>query len=108
MRDEYAWQRAIGVCGLLFENDPLEAPERTVAGMYGFKPEDADGFGLTYEEAMIVMEYLFDRFGTETVFDAYMNKVPFAEAFGSDYETLFNDCIACLREKYGEQLAEAD
>ena len=108
MRDEYAWQTAIGVCGLLFENDPLEAPERTVAGMYGFKPEDADGFGLTYEEAMIVMEYLFDRFGTETVVDAYMNKVPFAEAFGIDYETLFNNCVAYLKEKYGELLPDAD
>ena len=108
MRDEYAWQRAIGVCGLLFENDPLEAPERTVAAMYGFKPEDADGFGLTYEEALIVMEYLFGRFGTETVTDAYMNRVPFAEAFGSDYETLFGDCIAYLRNTYGPLLAVSD
>ena len=105
MRDEYAWQSAIGVCGLLIENDPLEAPERTVAGMYGYKPEDADGFGLTYEEAMIVIEYLFDRFGTETVVDAYMNRVPFAEAFGSDYPELYADCIAYLRETYGSLLA---
>ena len=103
--DEYAWQRAIGVCGLLFENDPLEAPERTVAVMYGYKPEDADGFALTYEEAMVFIEYLFDRFGTETVTDAYMDGVPFADAFGADYTELYGDCLAYLRETHGARIA---
>ena len=104
--DEYAWRSAIGVCGLLIENDPLEDPNRTVAAMYGYKPEDADGFALTYEEAMVFMEYLFGRFGTETVVNAYMDGVPFADAFGADYEDLFGDCIAHLRETCGALIAD--
>ena len=108
IRDEYAWQSAIGVCGLLFENDPLKASERTVAEKYGYKPEEADGLELTYEEALIFMEYLFDRFGTETVVDAYMNEVPFAEAFGREYAELYADCIAYLNETYGSLLADPD
>ena len=92
----------------MFENDPLEASERTVAEMYGYKTEEADGLELTYEEALIFMEYLFDRFGTETVVDAYMNEVPFAEAFGREYAELYVDCIAYLNETYGSLLADPD
>ena len=57
---------------------------------------------------VILGDRVVTLFGTETVTDAYMNRVPFAEAFGSDYETLFGDCIAYLRNTYGPLLAVSD
>ena len=108
VRDDYAWQSAIGICGLLVENDPLEDRFRTFAEIYGYKPKDADGLGLTYEEAMVFMEYLFDRFGRETVVDAYMNRIPFTEALGESYSELLRDCITYLTETYGPLLADGN
>ena len=67
-----------------------------------------DGNALSYEEAMVVLEYLFDTYGTDTIADCMMNNRTLSEMCGKDYPELYQDCIAYLWETYGHLIETSD
>ena len=106
-----AHARAVGIGELLLDDNLFTRGEdESIAGVRGRDAGDVktDGNALSYSEAMVVLEYLFDVYGTETVMNGYMNGRPLSETCGKDYPELFADCIAYLRETYGPLLATAD
>jgi hypothetical protein len=107
LHDDWAYRRALAVCELLLPYDPYEGHRyASVNGVRGEKADAqaTDGNGLSYEEAMVMLEYLFDVYGTDTIADGMMNNRPLSETCGKDYPELYADCIAYLWETYGDLL----
>ncbi len=106
-----AHARAVGIGELLLDDNLFSrGDDESIAGVRGRDAGDVktDGNALSYSEATVVLEYLFDVYGAETVVTGYMNGRPLSETFGKDYPELFADCIAYLWETYGPLLATAD
>lgn len=107
--DDRAYERARGIGELLLSGNPLVwGDDPSVAGARGRDAGDpqTDGNGLTYSESMVLLEYLFDEYGAETVVTGYMNGRPISETCGKDYAELYADCVAYLRETYGALLQQ--
>lgn len=107
--DDRARERALGIGELLLPDNPLARGDDTsVADVRGRDAGDpqTDGNGLSYSESMVLLEYLFDLYGAETVMTGYMNGRPISETCGKDYPELYADCVAYLREVYGPLLSE--
>ena len=105
--DDRARERALGIGELLLPDNPLAWGEDiSVAGARGRDAGDpkTDGNGLSYSESMVLLEYLFDSFGPETVMTVYMNGRPISEICGKDYTELYAACVAHLNETYGALL----
>ncbi len=109
--DDWAYRRALAICELFLPYDPYEGHKyASVNGVRGDKAdaEVSDGNALSYEEAMVMLEYLFDVYGTDTIADCMMNNRTLSETCGKDYPALYADCIAYLRETYGPLLADTE
>ena len=107
--NDYAKERAIGISELLLTQDPVSwGEDPSVGGARGRDTGDAqtDGNALSYCEATVMLEYLFDTYGAETVVTGYLNGRPLSETCGKDYPKLYADCIAYLTETYGLLLAD--
>lgn len=108
-RSDRAWERMIGIGELLTDDNPLTwGDDPSVAGARGRDAGNAqtDGNALSYSEATVLLEYLFDAYGAQTVVTGYMNGRPLSETCGKDYPELYADCIAYLKETYGALLNE--
>lgn len=109
--DDWAFRRAVAICELFLPYDPYEGHRyATVNGVRGEKSDakTTDGNALSYEEAMVVLEYLFDTYGTDTIADCMMNNRTLSETLGKDYPELYQDCIAYLWETYGHLIGTSD
>ena len=107
LSDDWAFRRALGLCELFLPYDPYEGSKyASVGGTRGAKTGDQteDGDALSYEEAMVLLEYLFDTYGTDTIADCMMNNRTLSETCGRDYPELYQDCLAYLQETYGHLL----
>ena len=107
--DDWAYRRALAICELFLPYDPYEGHKNASVGGVRGERADAqatDGNALSYEEAMVMLEYLFDVYGTDTIADCMMNNKTLSETCGKDYPALYADCIAYLTETYGSLLAD--
>ena len=107
--NDNARERAIGIGELLLEQDPaFWGEDVSIADARGRSAADAktDGNALSYNEATVVLEYLFDVYGAVTVVTGYLNGRPLSETCGRDYPALYADCLAYLTETYGSLLAD--
>ena len=109
LEDEWAFSRAMGLCQLFLPFDPYDsAKDASVAGVRGatVNAQETDGNALSYPEAMVVLEYLFDTYGTDTIIDCILNAKTLSETCGKDYAELYQDMMASLTETYGPLFAE--
>lgn len=100
--DYQALRRSYAVCSLLLEYDP--AGERnTLAGVMGGKngEKTADPYALSYYEAAVMLDYLIDTYGAESILSILLTNEPLEEACGRDYPELYEDFIDELRMRYG-------
>lgn len=104
---DHAHARTVGIGELLLDDNLFSRGEdESIAGVRGRDAGDVqtEGNAMTYSEALVVLEYLFDVYGTETVVNGYMNGRPLEETCGKPYAELYKDCIAYLTERYGKLL----
>ena len=107
--DGWAYRRALGLCELFLPFDPYDGGKAaSIAGARGAKADEQEtsGDALSYSEAMIMIEYLFDTYGTDTIVDCILNAKTLKETCGKDYPELYADCIAYLNETYGSLFAD--
>lgn len=104
---DHAHARTVGIGELLLDDNLFSRGEdESIAGVRGRDAGDVqtEGNAMTYSEALVVLEYLFDVYGTETVVNGYMNGRPLSETCGKPYAELYEDCITYLTERYGKLL----
>ncbi len=106
--NDYARERAIGISELLLDRDPASWGDDVSVGSArgrGTGTVQTDGNAMSYNEATVMLEYLFDIYGAETIVTGYLNGRPLSETCGRDYPELYADCMAYLTETYGPLLA---
>ena len=104
-------RRAYAICTLLLGTDPGgDTPCATLAGARGKTADEkeTDPNALSYFEAPVFLEYLFDHYGEEAVLTGYWNNVPLKDTCGKDYRELYQDFLAYLRETYGQYISDSD
>lgn len=99
------------ICSLLLQYDPMEnyagASLAVARGMKaGQKAKDPTA--LSYYEAALLLDYLFDTCGSENVMRGYWDNTPLKDICGMDYPELYQDFIASLREEYGEFFSDPE
>lgn len=103
--------RATAICTLLLEYDPMENyAGASLAGARGMKAgqKAKDPTALSYFEAALLLDYLFDTCGSENVMRGYWDNAPLKDICGMDYPELYQDFIASLREEYGEFFSDPE
>lgn len=109
--DYHLLSRATAICTLLLEYDPAEAvASSSLADARGRKAAEkaTDPNALTYPEAALLLDYLFDTCGSENVMRGYWDNTPLKDICGMDYPELYQDFIASLREEYGEFFSDPE
>ncbi len=100
-----AVRRAFGIAELILSDDPTDwGQDPSVGAVAGRKTGIAaeDGNALSYYEATVLLEYLFETYGTETVAAGFMNGASIEEICGKPYAELYRDCTAYYTERYGD------
>lgn len=105
--DVGAYCRAFGICTLLL-NDVLERTQ--IRKLYdlsvaekrgaGSGRKNTDGNALTYPEAALFTEYLFETCGADETIEAYWSGSPIKKAFGISYPELYRAVIGKLLNDY--------
>ena len=114
--DDHALEYALGISYMLSPDQERYHPTVGATSMLYIKTffgnvnaieigtPDTDSKGLTYSEATVLFEYLVDTYGMETVMDGFLNGRTPEESFGKHYPELYGDCLAYIRETYGDLL----
>lgn len=94
--------RCEAVCSLLTAFDPF-AGKGTLAAVRGIRAEEkaTDPNTLNYIDAAVLLDYLSEVYGEETVLLGYWNNTPLEDVYGKDYPELYRDFLAYLSETYG-------
>lgn len=87
----------LGDYALLMNTRSLQARAGLGAG-----EKDADGNGLTYPEALLMVDYLAERYGIDHVVSSYLAHQSCEEAYGKAYAALYQDFYAWVQESYGD------
>lgn len=110
--DCHAFDLAYGIASILYsdvERTPVKL-DSTVASPRGWSSGDksVDSNGLSYYQAVTVLEYLMKEYGEEHIVLDYVNDVPVEESTGKTYPELFAETKAYLESTYGSYMDAGD
>lgn len=110
--DCHAFDLAYGIASILYsdvERTPV-ALDSTVASPRGWSSGDksVDSNGLSYYQAVTVLEYLMKEYGEEHIVLDYVNDVPVEESTGKSYPELYAEAKAYIEETYGSYFIGED
>ncbi len=110
--DVHAFELAYGIASILYSDvertpvaydEPLAAIRRLPSG-----DKSVDGNGLSYYQAITVLEYVFQEYGEEHIVLDYVNDVPVEESTGKSYPELYAEAKAYIEETYGSYFIGED
>ncbi len=120
IHDYHAFMYSLGLCYMLIPNQEryhTTIGESSLIYLRTFidpnatltvGPPEEDSNGLTYSEATVLLEYLMDTYGTDTVMDDFMHSRSIQSTFGKSYPELYLECIEYLQETYGELITSLE
>ncbi len=110
--DTEAYCRAYGIVSLLSEGQLKRTQvrmlyDKSIAFKRGQKEgsKETRGSALTYPEAMVMFEYLGERYGKDAVIDAFLNGNSFKETFGIHYIDYYSATIDYYTQQYAALLS---
>ena len=96
---------ALGVASILYSDleHTKTVLDTTLASPRGLKAGDksVDSNGLTYYQALTVLEYVMKTYGEEHIVLDYVNDVPVEKSTGKTYPELYAEAKAYLEQTYG-------
>lgn len=93
----------LGDYALLMNMRSLQARAGREAG-----PKEAEGNGLTYPEALLMVDYLAERYGIDHVVSSYLVHASCETAYGKAYPALYEEFYAWVQESYGDLIEDAN
>lgn len=110
--DNEAYCRAYGIVSLLSEGQLKRTQvrklyDKSIAFKRGQKEgsKKTSGSALTYPEAMVMFEYLGERYGKDAVIDAFLNGNSLEKTFGSRYSDYYSAAIDYYTQRYATLLS---
>ena len=92
-------QEATGTFTLTYPEIKVTEPFATAKDVIWHDDDRTKGNWLTYPEAQVVVTYLADEYGFETVIKVLKGMITFEEAFGADVPTVIETCIEYLKNQ---------
>ena len=92
-------QEATGTFTLTHPEIKVTEPFATAKDVIWHDDDRTKGNWLTYPEAQVVVTYLADEYGFETVIKVLKGMITFEEAFGADVPTVIGQCIEYLKNQ---------
>ena len=110
--DTEAYCRAYGIVSLLTE-EQLERTQvrmlydKSIAFKRGRKEgsKKTSGSALTYPEAVVMFEYLSERYGMDAVIETFLNGNSLEKTFGSSYSEVYQAAIDYYAQQYAALLS---